>query len=330
MECVRIRCMEINSDELAVDTLLMGHRTMTLLWTASDLQLTRAFVEPLRQFSIALPSLQAMRSLLFQYNFDLSSMVNLDLYIAFPSLVSKQELKLFAAELSRLCFRLSSLSLTMVSGIRSPSDLPLVQVIDFDAIQPFLGISSIESFRMTHTYPLLILDSEIRTLFRSWPLLQSLYLNPNPVVLIESRLTMACISTVIRDCPRLEEASLYVDAQSLPRVWMGTDGRGRLRKMCIGMSPFPINDGPDTWWSLVEYLAAVVPASCNLSTGFVVEDLDIHTYMVYSRSRSRFIVAPRWQLFNCHKGWNSVFSLVRRMRHYSTSFSLQYFPTTLF
>lgn len=326
--CVRLRCMEINRDDLAVDTLLMGHRATSLLWTPSEWHLPQSFEEPLRRFSISLPSLRAMHSLLFQETFSLMCMESLDLYIAFPSLVSCDELKLFAVELSRSCPRLSLFSLTMVSGIQSSSDLLRVQVLDFETIRPFLAISSMESFRIAHTYPLLISDSDLQLLSRAWPLLRSLYLNPNPAVLVESMLSFACVPFLVRDCPRLEAVSLYVNGQRLPRVWERPEGIGGLKKMCLGMSVFPLDDGPDTWWGMAEYLSLVLPVGCMLSTGFTVEDLDINTYMTHSPSLNRFIIASRWQLFNCQKGWNSVFALVGTLRRHRASFSPQYFSTT--
>ncbi|PPQ76084.1 hypothetical protein CVT26_004591 [Gymnopilus dilepis] len=91
-------------------------------------------------------------------------------------------------------------------------------MISFDHLKPMLKIQGLTSMELVHQYPLSLDRSNIEQIASSWPSIETLILNNEPVYLEKSNLTLEALIPFARHCPKLSQLGLFIDADNIPDI----------------------------------------------------------------------------------------------------------------
>ncbi|KAF9000305.1 hypothetical protein BDQ17DRAFT_1245744 [Cyathus striatus] len=86
--------------------------------------------------------------------------------------------------------------------------------ITMDTIKPLLSCPNLTSLEFVHQFPVRISQDDVELLASSWPSLESLVLNNEPVYLDKADLTLAALIPFAKHCPKLRDLGLFLDASS--------------------------------------------------------------------------------------------------------------------
>lgn len=87
-----------------------------------------------------------------------------------------------------------------------------VQPLTAEDILPILHFEKLFVFRIAHPYPIQLNDGDVHEIATRWPHMQKLHLNPNPVIPMETTLTLSAIIPLLLNCPNIYSISLFLDA----------------------------------------------------------------------------------------------------------------------
>jgi hypothetical protein len=99
-----------------------------------------------------------------------------------------------------------------------PSEFPAPDcLVHMEHLRPILICSRIRKFSFEHPFPVTLQDHLAKDIATSWPDLQELYLNPEPLIqqrTFEDRFTLGVLLLFVRHCPRLRCLALLFAVQS--------------------------------------------------------------------------------------------------------------------
>ncbi len=163
--------------------------------------------------------------------------------------------------------------------------------ITFNHLKPVLKMANLRSLEIFHHHPLALTEEDIEIFAASWPSLENLILNDEPVVLKESNLTAAALLPFARHCPDLIRLGLFIDTSSVettlsPFTTSPFVPFKRLKYLSVGASV--INDGNP----VALYLSRILPLGCTVDSGISWEGQslsdDVATYELVSLRKDRW------------------------------------------
>lgn len=147
---------------------------------------------------------------------------------------------------------------------------PADDLLTWDTLRPVLKCPNLTLFELHWETPLAMSHADLEDLAASWPALETLILNPQPLPSAEpSPLTLDALLPFARHCPRLRTLGLYISA-SAPHGTLGvtyTPFRS-LRKLDFGVSS--IADAAP----VALFLSQLCPSDCRVTSGVNWPDQD--------------------------------------------------------
>jgi hypothetical protein len=115
------------------------------------------------------------------------------------------------------CPSLQTLKLDLLSHF-SPyiNEPPLAHCITFATLKPLTACTALVQLSVSHEYRLLISLGELKSLLQSWPLMESLSLNPHPTHLTPPSFGVGILNEFSTLCPNIQHLGLYMDATMVP------------------------------------------------------------------------------------------------------------------
>ncbi|KDR71523.1 hypothetical protein GALMADRAFT_281781 [Galerina marginata CBS 339.88] len=149
----------------------------------------------------------------------------------------------------------------------NPYDTGLM--VTMDHLKPVLKLANLTALEFTQQYPLVLNPADIELLASSWPAIETLSLNSEPVHLSQSNLTLDALTPFARHCRKLHHLGLFIDATSIPQPPIASIVPFQsLKRLSMGVS---IIEGPD---AVALYLSKIVPLNVKLDCGITWEESD--------------------------------------------------------
>ncbi|KAF7794961.1 hypothetical protein EIP86_006104 [Pleurotus ostreatoroseus] len=179
---------------------------------------------------------------------------------------TSQLLRQYFSRVSVLCKQLTELHIDFVLGPGAhvgPMPSPVLTRPAFDTFEPLLSCRNIKVLELRWDYQLDLHEDDMEALASSWPSIEVLLLNCDPIPEIHPpALTPLALIPFAKHCSRLRELSLYIDAtQMLPSLPNATRPFQSLAKLAFGSSPIREVD------SMVLFLSCLCPVNCKLISG---------------------------------------------------------------
>lgn len=138
--------------------------------------------------------------------------------------------------------------------------------ITMETLQPLLKLTNLTSLELVHQYPLALKQHHIELLAATWPALETLLLNTEPVYSNESNLTLDALTPFAKYCPKLTHLGVFLDATTVETplalsVPFPTPVFQRLKRLSMGVSI--IKDDH----TVALYLSQLLPLHCVLDCG---------------------------------------------------------------
>ncbi|KAF4622564.1 hypothetical protein D9613_009615 [Agrocybe pediades] len=140
--------------------------------------------------------------------------------------------------------------------------------ITLDTIKPAFKLQHLTSLDITHQFPLLLDQKDMETIASTWPSMESILLNPDPVHLSEPDLTLEALLPFAQHCPQLKQLGLYIDATSCSNLATPTVRFKALSLLAMGVSPIA-DDSPVSL-----YLSQLLPLGCIVGCGVTWDEAD--------------------------------------------------------
>jgi len=137
--------------------------------------------------------------------------------------------------------------------------------ITIDTIKPALKLPNLTTLELVHQYPLSFKQSDLELLASSWPSLETLLLNTEPVFLKESNLTLEALLPFAKHCPQITHLGIFVDA-TIDELTMPTVQFQSLKRLSMGVSVID-HDNP-----VALYLSQILPLGCKVDCGITWDE----------------------------------------------------------
>ncbi|KJA28739.1 hypothetical protein HYPSUDRAFT_61590 [Hypholoma sublateritium FD-334 SS-4] len=143
--------------------------------------------------------------------------------------------------------------------------------ITLEALKPLFELTNLISFEIHHHYPLLLTQHNIELFASSFPAIETLILNPGPVEMAHSTLTLDALIPLARHCPRLKSFGLFMDASIIPEISSVAPPAPFKSPICllVGAS---IADEYDSSTDAAIYLSQLLAPGSTLSSNFGWDD----------------------------------------------------------
>lgn len=124
----------------------------------------------------------------------------------------------------------------------SPTAISMADQVDYADLKMLRNLPHLRHFRVWHNFPLTLTEDQFFDLTDGWNI-ETLILNPSPVVAANSHLTLLSLIVAAQNCPNLVELGLFVDAMendipcSIPEKPMK-----HLQRLFLGSSHIVLSD----------------------------------------------------------------------------------------
>ena len=208
------------------------------------------------------------------------------LYIDSPIIETAATIYKFLCAVVNRCQLLKALS---VVSLRSPDSEPddgdEHYEITVEHIKPVFKLGNLKTLEVSHRYPLALNIEDLKSLACSWPSLETLILNSEPVLILRSDLTLDALLPFASHCPNLVHLGLFVDASRIHASSAPVPFK-RLKRLSMGVSII------DDHKSVALYLSRVLPAGCNVECGVTWDDEELSSA---DTSKEAFERCSRWE-----------------------------------
>ena len=192
------------------------------------------------------------------------------LYIDSDSIETPSSIHNFLSLVAENCQLLKSLALV---SLRDASSIPDVDQatdndITLDVLKPLLKLPGLVMMELVHQHQLALTQVEIELLAASWPSLETLILNNEPVNLARSHLTLKALLPFAKHCHRLTHLGLFLDATSVDESFNHVNliPFQNLKRLSMGVSI--IADTED----VALCLSCILPLGCKLDSGITWDE----------------------------------------------------------
>ncbi|EJF61956.1 hypothetical protein DICSQDRAFT_58994 [Dichomitus squalens LYAD-421 SS1] len=168
------------------------------------------------------------------------------------------------------CTSLVELSVDYIIAPDSPllsPPPPLSERPSLECFRPLFSARSLRAFELRWDYALNLADNDIDELASSWPSLESLQLNAEPVPEANGPcLTLRSLLPFARNCPNLRHLGLHVDATTVPSFHQHPHSQDLPRFRClqtfaVGLSAIARAE------TVTLFLSQILPLDCSVCCG---------------------------------------------------------------
>ena len=164
-------------------------------------------------------------------------------YVSVESVVPESPLKVqqFFTDVTRSYPTLEVFLMDVIVSIDKQGDCePLLP----EHLRPILSLKQLIRLELCHNLPLQISEVDLAEFGAGLPALETLHLNPVPLLLTRPTLTLHSLLTIAKNFPKLFDLGIYLDAEdvTMPMPWpMPSSAKTRmfpfLRTLNVGVSP---------------------------------------------------------------------------------------------
>lgn len=152
---------------------------------------------------------------------------------------------------------------------------PEFEALTLDTLKPLLNCPHLTTFELMYPIPLCLSLDDLETLTSSWPTLEVIDLNREPVVLgtaleKQSNLTLRALLPFARNCPDLRKLGLYLHATEadLPTIHEIPRPFTKLTDLHVGISSI---EEPQ---AVALFLSHICPTDCIIEAGMCWPNVD--------------------------------------------------------
>lgn len=158
---------------------------------------------------------------------------------------SRPTIQRFLADVTRCYPTLELVSMEVIVNIEKQMDCePLLP----EQLCPILSLKQLTHLELRHNLPLQISDVNLAEFGAALPALETLFLNPEPLLLTRPRFTLGSLLTVAENFPNLTSLGIYLDAEDVTTLTPYSPPKIRifphLRKLSVGVSPIAADQVP--------------------------------------------------------------------------------------
>ncbi|PSR94375.1 hypothetical protein PHLCEN_2v4460 [Hermanssonia centrifuga] len=187
------------------------------------------------------------------------------LYLHILAIDNPAVLQQFLSIIARRFLVLTELHVDFLLGPDSPiaPPPPFIARPNLDTLRPLMACSRLKVFELRWDYQLNLSESDLEKLAISWPYLEVLKLNSEPLPeLTPPILTVEAILPFARHCRRLRELGLYIDGEHVPaRQSASPQPFHFLEALVLGSSPIGAVE------PMALFLSQLCPLSCRIVAG---------------------------------------------------------------
>ena len=140
--------------------------------------------------------------------------------------------------------------------------------ITLDVLKPLLKLPNLSMMELIHQHQLALSQVDIELLASSWPSLETLILNNEPVYLSRSKLTLKALLPFAKHCHKLSHLGLFLDATSVDESFYQPNliPFRNLKRLSMGVSIITDSE------SVSLYLSRILPLGCKLDSGITWDE----------------------------------------------------------
>ena len=176
----------------------------------------------------------------------------------------------FLSVVAENCQLLKSLALVSLRDASSESDVDQVADTDItlDVLKPLLKLPGLSMMELVHQHQLALSQVDIELLASSWPSLETLILNNEPVYHARSKLTLKALLPFAKHCHKLTHLGLFLDATSVDESFYHANliPFRNLKRLSMGVSIIADTE------SVSLYLSRILPLGCKLDSGITWDE----------------------------------------------------------
>ncbi|KAF8815660.1 hypothetical protein BYT27DRAFT_7079524 [Phlegmacium glaucopus] len=192
------------------------------------------------------------------------------LYIDSDFIETPSSIHNFLSVVAENCQLLQSLALVSLRDASSVPDIDQAtdDDITLDVLKPLLKLPGLLMMELVHQHQLALNQVDIELLASSWPSLETLILNNEPVHLARSNLTLKALLPFAKHCHKLTHLGLFLDAttdhESFGQV--NLIPFYNLKRLSMGVSIIADSD------SVALCLSCILPPWCKLDSGITWDE----------------------------------------------------------
>ena len=192
------------------------------------------------------------------------------LYIDSEFIEPPSSIQNFLSVVAENCQLLKSLALVSLRDASSELDVDQGTDADItlDVLKPLLKLPGLSMVELVHQHQLALSQVDIELLASSWPSLETLILNNEPVYHARSKLTLKALLPFAKHCHKLTHLGLFLDTTSVDESFYQPNliPFQSLKRLSMGVSI--INDTE----SVSLYLSLILPLGCQLDAGITWDE----------------------------------------------------------
>lgn len=285
------------------------------LWSES--LFTSASYRNLQALSIALPDIRQAMSFVSGVDICLRRLERFEVFIAFPDGTRTDDVEKYFHNLYSRCPSLVHIVLSLYGRYRTPADVIPLLPLRVTCIFPVTQFRNLRSFRINHGLPLLMDDEDVRRLSALMPAIQSIFLNPHPMLLMKPLLTARSYFHFARQCPHLRSLGLYINLNVYLPVERDVHFAEGFHTLDVGSSPFQSPASAEGLWLVALLIATVFPRGTSIRTALEDKWLDSLEFLPTS-TLGGFMGARGSILERFHEGWVAVDVMAGAFRKWSS------------
>ncbi|KAG6808956.1 hypothetical protein H0H92_002243 [Tricholoma furcatifolium] len=199
------------------------------------------------------------------------------LFIDSPSIEDPTAVQALTSAVPDVCPLLKELTLISFVEPHMPFNSPpkKEECINIDAFRPLFKCPNLTSFELEHHYPLHLDLADVEEIATSWPAIEVLSLNTQPVYAEHTNLTLRALLPFARHCPKLQRLGMFLHATitdfptaDQASVYQLPPFRA-LHTLSMGVSPIE-EEG-----SVALFLSQICPLDCVIEKGVTWNDRDL-------------------------------------------------------
>ena len=176
----------------------------------------------------------------------------------------------FLSAVAENCQLLISLALVSLRDASSEPavDQPADADITLDVLKPLLKLHGLSTMELVHQHQLALSQADIELLASSWPSLETLILNNEPVYLARSKLTLKALLPFAKHCHKLTHLGLFLDATSADESFCQPNliPFRNLKRLSMGVSIITDIE------SVSLFLSSILPLGCRVDSGITWDE----------------------------------------------------------
>ncbi|EIM84551.1 uncharacterized protein STEHIDRAFT_112896 [Stereum hirsutum FP-91666 SS1] len=262
----------------------------------------------LRCLEIGTAGLPALRSLLSPLHLLLSQLETLWVRAPYPLQCQPSHLHDLLELLSDHSPNLRRLTLRLAaSHTWNPKTEDDIRVVEWQHLQSITKMR-LEVIDLFYTLPFRITDANIEEFAASQPEAISIVLNPQPIFIHSSYLTIASVEAFARFCPKLQSLALYIDAETVIPRSLPTSQFRSLEHLRMGHSNIVDGDVRDceNWIQLVTFFHHILPSTTKIWSTYYDQRRDLVDGFT-------FIGQRHYDIYTYGRRWKSLYLCTRCM-----------------